>query len=593
MAIILSNVHPDFDALVAALNSKLVNRDSWKDIYEDSTGQTLVEFMSALATYSQHSIESLFKETFLDTAARATSIYAISRMLGVRISRKLNPSLPVILTRADTLGITTIQRWTSVSVNGQDFVTGEDVFFDVGDNQVSALLYQGVLQEQEFTALGDNSYEQFKLSGAAPFSISDIHVQVLVNNQPWKIIQDGLWLYGPADRIVNDSTFSDGSLMLIFGNDVYGTGPNGGDTITVRYLDTVGGDPIDSIPVNTVIAISGHAEVTGYTSGPVIPGSNQKSHEFYRVMAPHLFTANRRAVTVDDYTAIALTYPGVIDVKVFPQRDIDPLDLRLMNVIQMAVLIEEGGIWEQELEEPGVPLFTFIPGGELNPGPYEYGVVALNDIGSTEMTSVAYNLTQQGSILVWWHTVPGATKYQVYGRVSGNVEYIAEVIPTQVNVDNGYLGYTDDGSIVPTGDPPTENTTQGNWYGFTKWFEKYKHASVRLIQRPAEPQAVDIHLVVYCLDSADDLERIRVQVYLKVRELFEVKQGSIGRLISLSDVICACKIPRLVDTTITDVDYVQIVSPEEDMVPDDIAGFLWLRDLTVDIGYSVRPKRFK
>src|SRR5438093_9888826 len=95
----LSQTTPDFESLVIQLQLFLNSRATWADLLTSSTGQTLIEMMAAVGTFNQFAIEVAAREGFLDTAVRESSVYAITRMLGVRISRKNPAGCDVTLTR--------------------------------------------------------------------------------------------------------------------------------------------------------------------------------------------------------------------------------------------------------------------------------------------------------------------------------------------------------------------------------------------------------------------------------------------------------------------------------------------------------------
>lgn len=87
---------------------------------------------------------------------------------------------------------------------------------------------------------------------------------------------------------------------------------------------------------------------------------------------------------------------------------------------------------------------------------YVYSVSAVDKSGETlasedvTVTECANQLSARDSIKLSWEPVTGAIKYNIYGRMLGNQEIIAETLETQ---------YVDDGTGYLGGTKPTVNTT--------------------------------------------------------------------------------------------------------------------------------------
>lgn len=97
---------------------------------------------------------------------------------------------------------------------------------------------------------------------------------------------------------------------------------------------------------------------------------------------------------------------------------------------------------------------TATTGGTLAAGTYSYRVSALDGNGGETLASTATTQVTTGTtstVTVNWGAVAGATGYKVYGRTGGNEQLLA----TLGNV----TGWTDAGSVTPSGALPTANTT--------------------------------------------------------------------------------------------------------------------------------------
>lgn len=601
MAIDLRNVRADFDAMVKAFQQDLGPRDSWKDLFPGSSGQTIIEYISSIGTYSQHSIEQLFLETYLHTAKRDTSVYTIARMLGVRIGRKLSPVVSVQLTRQSASAPLAIPAWTQWSVptngsagsnSGGNLVNFSPVVFDVGQLTIQVELFVGAVQNQQFMSDG-SIFQEYVVQGLGPFTVSDIHLSVKVANVPYKVITDGLWNYTAADRVVSDNTKGDGSLLLLFGDDKFGTAPNTGQVITVQWIDTNG---IDSTQIASGSRVTSSIPgIEGITLSASNGGGNEKDSEFYRIMAPHIYLEKDKPVTPDGYTAKFLEYPGVVDALVRFQKDIDPYDYRLMNNAYVSLLTQEGSVWQNEVFAPPPPKYMKMDGetGALLPGTYGYRISSVNEVGeSVPGTTTTYTIATPSSILVQWNLAPNAMSYRVYGRVSGSERFLAEVTPAREDLARGWMYFVDDGAYVPGGLPPLVNNTQASWSTFVDWAQEYKHASLRLIQASPKPVPVSVRAVIYVKPYVDDLDTIKTLAYERLVKLFSPRLGSIGRKISVSDVSEACKVPSQQDKTVSDVDYVTVDNPSTDQSPPTIDSYLYLSSISLNVTYTDRRDRW-
>lgn len=584
----LKDVRPDWDAMVQAFQSTLKSKDSWADLYEGSSGQTLIEYMAALGVYSQHSIEQLFLETFL-TAKRDTSVYAIARMLGVRVSRKLSPQITVRFTRDSSTGPLVIPAWTQWNSTGSGkFVNVNPIIFDSNSFSTTAILYSGQVMGQSFSSNGA-IFQELTITGSSAFSISDQHLEVRVDNRVWRIVYDGLWNYTSSDNVVVDNTNNLGSLILLFGDDVYGTSPNIGQTIDVKWIDTKG---MSTTQLGSGLKVTGPISgVDGVTINGMSGGSDEKSPEFYRIMAPHIFQEKDKPVTTQGYTAKFLEYPGVLDARVLPQRDIGPYDLRLMNVMYVSLLIAKDGVWQREVDYPNPPDYLAVDDLILSlpAGTYSYRISAVNEVGeSLANPATTFVISAPSMILLRWPLVENAVSYRVYGRTSGTEQYMDTVTPSEFDLALGSVHWIDDGTRVPSGAVPSANTTKANWWTFSKWADRYKHASIRLIQYNPVANSVDVNIVAYVKSHVEDLEDVRMRIYEAITSVFEPRLGTIGRKVALSDILTAAKVKSKIDPSTTDVDYVELLTPTVDQQPPTVTGYMHLNSLAISVVYTDR-----
>jgi hypothetical protein len=141
--LVLSNVRPDFESLLLQLQIYLQGTNAWQDLQTSSTGETLMEMMAAVGAMNQFGIESAARETTLTTAVRDSSIYAITRMLGVRIHRKYPASVTVNISRIDSSVSFALPAYTQLTVNGQNFFNRNTLMFAQGSLTAAERLFYG------------------------------------------------------------------------------------------------------------------------------------------------------------------------------------------------------------------------------------------------------------------------------------------------------------------------------------------------------------------------------------------------------------------------------------------------------------------
>lgn len=334
----LTQLNPDFEANKNELGSILLGSSAWTDIVTAGIGQTVSEMFAAMATYNQMGLEKGVQEAVLGTAVLDSSIYEISRMQGVHVQRMIPGFLPATLTipvaQQNSLSIA---AYTQFVINGVNYFNRDVITFPAGSTSVSAVLYQGTVSTINFTATG-GGFQIYEF-GNSDFAISDIDVMVSVNGVAYsdtvinEYLSQGLWEFSSGDTVYKQDTNSIGNVEILFGDGNYGVAPAAGDVIEVTFVTTLGA----AGNLNTTglsISCPSNSLISGTATGITQNGSNQKNALDYKFLTPALIAANFRAVTTNDYKALAVTYPGVIDALFLGQADFAPTNLQYMMNVQ-------------------------------------------------------------------------------------------------------------------------------------------------------------------------------------------------------------------------------------------------------------------
>lgn len=337
----LSLVKPDFESILLQLQIYLQSKSTWIDLQTSSAGETLLELMASVTTFNLYAVESASREGFLHTAMRDSSIYAITRMLGVRINRKSPGSTLVKLVRTDNINVQeVIPKYSQFTVNSLPFFNRDVVVFGAGADTTQVRLYEGTITTQTFAA-DSTQFREIYLN-EQNFVVSDSDVLVKVKTQQgyettWSYTEDGLWIHTRTDLVYSDSTSGLGDTIIAFGDGIHGSLPQLGSTISITYAKTKGSAG-NNASTNLPVEYPSSNTITGATLEAVLGGSDEKPSSFYKSLAPHIYKARRRAVTGTDYMVTFAQYPNVSSAIIQGQKDVAPWDLRWMNNIRVCAL---------------------------------------------------------------------------------------------------------------------------------------------------------------------------------------------------------------------------------------------------------------
>lgn len=339
----LSQTKPDFESIVLQLQLYLSTRGAWVDQQTSGTGQAIIEAVSAVGAFNQFATEMSFREAFLYTAQRDSSIYAGTDFLGVHVKRKTPAKVQVQMRRTRNLMMPlVIPRLSSFQIDGRPFFNRDPVTF-ASNSALSepVFLYQGEIRTRTFPGRS-SSFQEVRLSEPG-FTVSDEDVNVYLVNTTlnersmWTKTEDGLWIAEPGAKVFYDRTDGDGDVLLTFGDGTHGGMPGIGYTIEVVYASTTGAAGNNG-GSGLEVRYVGDSDVQGTTLTACVGGADEKPASFYRNLAPQIYKARKRCVTPSDYKALAADYPGVASVVVQSQKDIAPGDLRWMNVVRLCIL---------------------------------------------------------------------------------------------------------------------------------------------------------------------------------------------------------------------------------------------------------------
>jgi hypothetical protein len=332
MTVNLSLVRPDFESIRTQLEATLGNYEAWRDLLPTGTGRALTDWISAIGANDQYAIEHAFRESFR-TARLDSSILAQAILLGVRLSRKRPCNVEVTLSKASNT-VVTLPAYTMFSSNNAALFCRDAITLN-GTTPVTVTLYEGTVKTVETT--GDGSAYQLFVTSDDKFTVSDIDVEVELNDVVLTRTTRGLWRLEDTAGVM-DTTTQDGQCLLTFGGGGYGTTPQASDRVKVTYAITRGALGQNANIQGENITCNDAREITGVAVSGLSGGGDEKPVEFYRKVGPQLFASREGATTEDEYAALAARFSGVLDARVLGQRNVAPADVRWMNMVQVSLL---------------------------------------------------------------------------------------------------------------------------------------------------------------------------------------------------------------------------------------------------------------
>ncbi len=327
----LSNIAPDWDSLVSQLQTQAASFPTWTDRITGATGQTIIEMIAAIAAYSQFAIESSYQESWPDSAKNSDSLYAAANYAGVRIARKNPAELTFNLISTTNRTITPYTQFVGAGTKWFN----RDALVLTANTPLSVSLYQGeVITKSSYGLASD--FQAF-VSAEDSFQVSDTDVLVKINSVSIPAISQGLWTKKSLPG-AQQFTLPDGKMIVLFGNDIYGSKPGVNDLVTITYVVTLGQDGNNIVTQNKNIVLDGDPTVSGTPSATATGGGDQPDFIIYKNVVPAMFGAFDSAVTGPQYKSLPMQYPGVIDARVLSQHEINPYALTWMNVMKVSLL---------------------------------------------------------------------------------------------------------------------------------------------------------------------------------------------------------------------------------------------------------------
>jgi hypothetical protein len=333
----------DYYSLREAMIARVQDRiPEWTASDPSDFGVALVEAFAYLGDVVAYYIDRTANESFLQTAVQRQSLLNIAQTYGYVPAGYRQATTDITFSNSSNADIT-IPVGTVVSgdvtsgdvVNALYFTTNAEIIIDAAVGDVPGTATVSASEGRSVTLVVDDATAYGELVGTSdgsPDIAFDLGEIPVVDGSIEVYVQDGdvysKWTqvqhlvdYGPSDTVYSVALKEDDTVTINFGDGVSGVIPTAYSEVRAQYI--VGGGSLGNVAANSitnifyvaglseseVTALQGNVTLTNGTPG--IGGSNPETDDQIRIAAPAAIRSGNRAVSLKDFSDIALSVSGV------------------------------------------------------------------------------------------------------------------------------------------------------------------------------------------------------------------------------------------------------------------------------------------
>ena len=305
----------DFDAIKTNLKTFLRSQDKFKDYdFEGSSMSVLLDILAYNTHYNSYYLNMIANEMFLDTALVRSSVTSHAKLLNYTPKSATAPSATinlVISTNDVSLTLPKFTRFKSEAVDGVNytFVTKDINTVNVVANTATFTNLEIVQGEPISLAFTYSSLSNPKSTFVLPDS--NIDTSTLIVEVQTSSTNATLETFTLGDNVLNINDLStvyflqeglNGQYEIYFGDNILGKKLTDGNIVRVSYIVTGG---TASTNANNFVLLDNIG--ISSTVNPISSASNggeKESIDSIKYHAPKAYSAQGRAVTIEDYISI-------------------------------------------------------------------------------------------------------------------------------------------------------------------------------------------------------------------------------------------------------------------------------------------------
>ena len=305
----------------------------------------LLELFCGVGDMLAYYLDAQAAEAFLPTARQRQNVIQLCKLIGYRLDAPVSATTTLRFSLASPLEADlVIPARTTASARLDDGDAGfemvEEAVLPGGRLSVEVNAHQGRRRVETFTTSGEPN-ASFQLTGT---QIAQGSLTVRVGELEWQEIHHFQESGGQDEHFLAETDGLDRTRIL-FGDGVRGAVPAANAAISVEYLETQGakgnlGVGVVTELTNTLYQDGELVAVTVTNPVPATGGTDRESLDHARRQAPAEVRTVWKALTKDDYKALAEGYPGVAKAHVLDAND--GADIRYYQV-NLAVAPQGGG----------------------------------------------------------------------------------------------------------------------------------------------------------------------------------------------------------------------------------------------------------
>lgn len=561
----LSAVHPDFESLLLQLQIYLENVGVWQDLQTSGTGQTLLEMISSVATFNQYAVESGARETMLTTAVRDSSIYAITRMLGVRIHRKYPAGVDVTLTRQDSTATVSLPLYTTFYVNGKEFFNRNPLMFAQGSLNAAERLYYGPVKA-------------FLTNNQVRLYLDKINIQNIKRNDTFKLLVNS----GSDSGKIFNITYVGGNVgddVFVLDSGVYFSNLTPDTRVSVLNPDVRLYEGVikqeqfisDGTSFKQIYLSEKGFNISDLDVEVTVYDKSNEVLTLWEKLSDGIWTASTEDNAYYDSTS------GLGETIVAFGDGYHGRVPKLGSVINIRYAVTTGsaannGLTNLEVNCNSHPeiegrTISVISGGadEKDAGYYSYMAPYIFKARRRGVTETDYQ----------------AVSLDYPGVISSSIMAQRDIAPYDLRWMNQVQI-----CLLPR-DSQSDVLTESEWNEYLNYMVEKRHAAVHIVQKNPTKQLALIEITLALKTQYIPSQVIPI-VENNIRSLFKRRADTLGRIIPVSDITLASKIEGVdyVDINICrlSTDTLQVV----DLIPNDSTHFIALDDLIINTKYSER-----
>lgn len=340
----------DYDQILQNLITFMKADPTFSDYDFSGSGLNLIARVLAYVTfYNNYYLSTAVNESFLDTAQLRSSVVSHARMLGYPAHGTLGATYDANVTvvmSSNTAATVTVPKNTRFELqsntsytfyNTTDLALTQNIANTYLYDTSNATLVEGQPATYAFTVDINNPSQRYIIPNA---NVDFRHVNVRVQDSATSntitqfIEASNIILPANTDPIYILQESYNGYPELKFGNDIVGKALQDGNIVLVDYYISRGADGNNIrgpflIASNTIAGmVRGVTATPDANTQPSNGGSSAEDIEQIRFLAPLVYGAQNRCVTVDDYKALILSEysESIAAINVFGGENGNPYD---------------------------------------------------------------------------------------------------------------------------------------------------------------------------------------------------------------------------------------------------------------------------